>query len=174
MESDSLPVKIPVSPVSLPQNGMQIVPTPGACLRSSSVGECQTWLWFVAITLQLAALSEHLTCTICLGQLTNSTVTPCGHRYCRECIAEFVDRRWGSCFRTMPLFSPFFFLFCGSGTWKINARAKLLLSGKNPGCNFHQHFLNANYCRNSTDNEIAHKWLLRNLCCKPFPWLCGF
>ena len=38
MESDSLPVKIPVSTVSLLQNGMQIVPTPElVCARAPLV-----------------------------------------------------------------------------------------------------------------------------------------
>lgn len=37
-------------------------------------------------------IEEHFSCPICLGKLTETHITTCGHRYCGKCIKEWVDR----------------------------------------------------------------------------------
>ena len=41
---------------------------------------------------QMSQISDHLNCPVCMCQLTNTATTPCGHRYCYNCIKECVGR----------------------------------------------------------------------------------
>ncbi|XP_006811660.1 uncharacterized protein LOC102803824 [Saccoglossus kowalevskii] len=45
------------------------------------------------LSIPVKALWEHMTCPICMSVLCNTYMTPCGHRYCKECIIECVNRR---------------------------------------------------------------------------------
>ncbi|XP_045216256.2 E3 ubiquitin-protein ligase trul-1-like [Mercenaria mercenaria] len=41
----------------------------------------------------LAPLNDYFQCSICMCNLTVSTMTVCGHRYCEKCISEWVNRQ---------------------------------------------------------------------------------
>ncbi|XP_077989618.1 uncharacterized protein LOC144443895 [Glandiceps talaboti] len=45
------------------------------------------------LSIPVKPLLEHLSCPICMSVLTNTYMTPCGHRYCKDCIVECVNRR---------------------------------------------------------------------------------
>ena len=38
------------------------------------------------------AISDYFNCPVCMCELDNPYITPCGHRYCEGCIRECVDR----------------------------------------------------------------------------------
>ncbi|XP_056023019.1 E3 ubiquitin-protein ligase TRIM38-like [Ostrea edulis] len=38
-------------------------------------------------------LEDYINCSICMNELTSTTMTMCGHRYCQKCILEWVDRK---------------------------------------------------------------------------------
>lgn len=42
---------------------------------------------------QLACVKEHLACPICIGILTETHITHCGHRFCKDCILECINRK---------------------------------------------------------------------------------
>lgn len=44
------------------------------------------------LDIPLSAVSPHVSCAVCLGDLREATTTPCGHNFCSECVAECVDR----------------------------------------------------------------------------------
>ncbi|XP_070541795.1 E3 ubiquitin-protein ligase TRIM17-like [Ptychodera flava] len=45
------------------------------------------------LKIPVKALLENLTCPICMSVLNDTYMTRCGHRYCKECIKECVNRR---------------------------------------------------------------------------------
>ncbi|XP_022086916.1 tripartite motif-containing protein 26-like [Acanthaster planci] len=45
------------------------------------------------LSIPVKAVSEHFTCPICMERLSQTYITPCGHRYCGICIKECVNRR---------------------------------------------------------------------------------
>lgn len=47
----------------------------------------------LALKISLSTVKEHLMCPICMGPLEDTRMTHCGHRFCRQCISECVNRK---------------------------------------------------------------------------------
>lgn len=45
------------------------------------------------LKISLACVKEHLACPICIGILTETHITHCGHRFCKDCILECINRK---------------------------------------------------------------------------------
>ncbi|XP_013422060.1 E3 ubiquitin-protein ligase COP1-like [Lingula anatina] len=45
------------------------------------------------LVIPVQSLSDHFICAVCMSQMKDSHLTPCGHRYCGDCIKECVNRR---------------------------------------------------------------------------------
>ncbi|KAI0215205.1 hypothetical protein LSAT2_032756 [Lamellibrachia satsuma] len=45
------------------------------------------------LQIPVAALNDYFSCPVCMAnEMRNTTVTPCGHRYCEQCIRECVNQ----------------------------------------------------------------------------------
>ncbi|XP_064390593.1 E3 ubiquitin-protein ligase RNF10-like [Halichondria panicea] len=45
------------------------------------------------LKIPVSAVYEHFTCTVCMSRITDTCVTSCGHRFCFQCIEEWVSRK---------------------------------------------------------------------------------
>ena len=45
------------------------------------------------LVLQMSAVTNRFQCPICMGEMKEPTLTPCRHRFCRQCLIKWLQQR---------------------------------------------------------------------------------